>query len=687
MCATIHSVGVTKASHMTRVLSLSVTLLGLTVCAAALAQEPVPLKPGESVERELGPNQTHVYTVELVAEAFVLGQANQKSIDVVVTILDPEGSRVDRFDGPARGPEIFSFVGRVPGGYRIEVTPFLDDETGDYAITLERVEPAATTPAGRVDQLFAAWDHPGSPGAAVAIARDGVVLHEAGYGSAQLEYDIPITPSTVFHVASVSKQVTAFAVAMLAAQGRLSLDDDIRRHLPELPDFGDTITIRHLLHHTSGLRDQWTLLAMAGWRLDDVITRDQIMRVVTRQRQLNFEPGDRYLYCNTGYTLLAEIVARTTGQSFPEWTAEHLFEPLGMASTHFHDDHQMIVPNRAYSYASGSSGGYRKSVLSYANAGATSLFTTAPDLIRWMHSLDTGALGGPDVIELMHARGVLNDGDTISYALGLEHGTFRGLPTVGHGGADAGFRSNALRFPGRGLAIAVLSNLASFDAGDMSRRIAEIYLADELADMPDEAPAEEAVDAPAEAPNLDPEILKAYEGEYQLGPGVRLAVRLAGHHLVAQATGQPEVDLEPRSETTFAVPSVGADLAFVRDSDGAVTGLVLRQGGREIEAPRVERFDPATVDLTAYSGVFDSPELETTYELVAQDSVLIARHIRHDPITLTPSGPDRFTSDRWFFGEVRFERAADGSITAMRVSSGRVRNLLFVTRVEGKVLR
>lgn len=667
--------------------SQSVVFLGLAVCSAAVVQESTRLRPGEPVERQLGPNQAHVYTVVLPAEGFVLGRADQRSIDVVVTVLDPEGARVDRFDGPARGPEIFTFVGRAPGDYRIEVTPFRDDETGDYAITLDRVEPLADTPSGRVDQLFAAWDRPGSPGAAVAVARNGEILHEAGYGSAQLEYDIPITPSTVFHVASVSKQVTAFAVAILATEGRLSLDDDIRRHIPELPDFGDTITIRHLIHHTSGLRDQWTLLAMAGWRLDDVITRDQILRVITRQRELNFKPGDRYLYCNTGYTLLAEIVARTTGQSFPEWTAEHLFEPLGMTSTHFHDDHQMIVPNRAYSYAPGSTGGYRKSVLSYANAGATSLFTTARDLVLWMHNLDTGELGGPEVVERMHARGILNDGDTISYAFGLGHDTFRGLPTVGHGGADAGFRSDVLRFPGRGISIAVLSNLASFDAGGMSRRIAEIYLAEELTRAPKGTAGEEPPETRAEAPSVDREILEAYQGEYELGPGVRLEVRLAGDRLVAQATGQPELELEPRSEATFAVPSVGAELAFIRESDEFATAVVVRQGGREIRAERVEDFVPATVDLTAYTGVYDSPELQTTYELVAEDGVLIAKHIRHDPITLTPSRPDQFTGDRWFFGEARFERAEDGSITGMRVSAGRVRNLLFAKRMQGEVRR
>lgn len=230
----------------------------------------------------------------------------------------------------------------------------------------------------KVDQLFATWDKPESPGAAIAVIKDGVVVYKRGYGSANLEYNVPITPQTVFHVASVSKQFTAFAIALLAHQGKLSLDDDIRKHLPEVPDFGKKITIRHLIHHTSGLRDQWTLLGMAGWRLDDVITKEHILKMVRHQKELNFDPGAENLYSNTGYTLLAVIVERVSGQSFRDYTDANIFKPLGMTNTHFHDDHERIVKNRAYSYSpAGPGGGFKAAPLNYANVGATSLFTTA----------------------------------------------------------------------------------------------------------------------------------------------------------------------------------------------------------------------------------------------------------------------------------------------------------------------
>ncbi len=444
--------------------------------------------------------------------------------------------------------------------------------------------------------------------------------------------------------------------------------------------------MRHLIHHTSGLRDQWNLLALAGWRLDDVITRDQILRLITRQRELNFEPGAEYLYCNTGYTLLAEIVSRVTGQPFPEWTRENLFEPLGMTRTHFHDDHQEIVPGRAYSYEHDPEGGYRKSVLSYANAGATSLFTTAPDLVRWMRNLDTGGVGGSQVLETVHTRGVLNDGDTIPYAFGLVHGAFLGLATVGHGGADAGFRSNVLRFPEQGLSVVVLSNLAGFNPGGLARGAAEVFLGE--MDVLPEAPAEggERTDpATGETVSVDPEILRDYVGSYRVG-GIVVEISVDDGRLIATAQDDA-LELQARSETEFRSPPQDVTIVFVRDQTGEVTHFLLRQGGQETEAPRIPPFDAASVELAAYVGTYDSPELETTYELVVEDSALVARHVRHDAIALTPVEEDVFSGSAWFFGETRFERGPGGEITGMRVSSGRVRDLLFVKRAEGSVRR
>lgn len=332
--------------------------------------------------------------------------------------------------------------------------------------------------SAKVDALFAEWDKPDSPGAALAVVKNGSVIYKRGYGSANLEYGIPITPSSIFHIASVSKQFTTMAVGKLAQEGKLSLDDEVRAHIPEVPDFGKPITLRHLIHHTSGMRDQWELLVMAGWRMDDVITRAHILKMVSRQVELNFDPGEEHLYCNTGYTLLAETVERVSGQSFREWTEANFFKPLGMTRTHFHDDHEMLVKNRAYSYAPKKAGGFKKSVLNYANVGATSLFTTVEDLARWVRNFEDGRVGGPSVLKQMHEQGVLNSGDRIGYAFGLAVGQHRGLRTVGHGGADAGYRSALIRFPDQRFAVIILSNLSAFDPGRLALQVADIYLAD-----------------------------------------------------------------------------------------------------------------------------------------------------------------------------------------------------------------
>jgi CubicO group peptidase (beta-lactamase class C family) len=655
------------------------------IAAALLAIQPNPvnaqdevtdLRLNSRIERELASGETHRFKVALRSDRYMFANVEQLGMDVVVRIQDPAGREVDEIDGSGeRGTEFVTLFSETSGEYRIEITPYDPEaESGGYAITILRIEPVASTMSGQVDQLFAPWNVPGSPGAALAVARGGAIVYEQGYGLAQLEYEVPITPTTVFHVASVSKQFTAFAVTMLADAGKLSLDDDIRIHLPEVPDFGDTITIRHLIHHTSGLRDQWVLLAIAGWRLDDVITRDQIMRLVRRQRELNFTPGDEILYCNTGYTLLAEIVERVTGQSFAEWTAQNIFQPLGMTDTHFHDDHQLVVPNRAYSYAR-RGGGYRKAVLSYANVGATSLFTTVEDLVRWEDNLDDGRVGGPAVIEAMHTRGILNDGDTLSYAFGLGIGEHRGLRTVGHSGGDAGFRSYVVRFPEEELAVVVLSNLGDFSSSSMGLRVADVYLADKLEEeTPEPAPEQESEPPAVE---VDPAIYDDYAGDYQIGPEVVTVFR-DGDRLWARGPDEPRLELVPESETRFFVPARDLYVTFERDEAGEVNRFIASQGDEELEAQRIEPFAPEEVELAEYTGEYYSEELGTTYTLVVRDDALVATHVRHDTITLTPSAPDAFSGNTWFFGQVQFERDADGSITGFRVTSGRVRGLLFM---------
>ena len=262
----------------------------------------------------------HRYTVKIDADRFAYFNIIQDGVDVMITTFDPDGKKIQSFDSPngRKGPEPVMLFSDKKGNYVLEVTALEEKgHQGNYTIIWEKLEPRGVTPEKQIDQLFTAWNSLESPGAAVAVEKDGKVIFKKGYGSAELEYNIPITPQTVFHIASVSKQFTCFSILLLEKQGKLTINDDIRKYIPEVPDFGKVITLNHLMHHTSGLRDQWELLAMAGWRLDDIITKDQILRIVSRQKGLNFNPGDEYMYCNTGFTLLAEVVARVSGQAEP----------------------------------------------------------------------------------------------------------------------------------------------------------------------------------------------------------------------------------------------------------------------------------------------------------------------------------------------------------------------------------
>jgi CubicO group peptidase (beta-lactamase class C family) len=435
----------------------------------------------------------------------------------------------------------------------------------------------------RVDSLFAEWAAPGSPGAAVAVLRDGEIVLERGYGSAQLEHGVPITPQTIFHVASVSKQFTAFGVALLAARGQLSLDDDVRTHIPELPDFGRRITLRQLVHHTSGIRDQWELLATAGWRLDDVITKDHVLQLAVRQRELNFEPGAEHLYSNMGYTLLAEVVERVGGQPFPEWMRVNVFAPLGMHDTHMHDDHEHVVPRRAYSYRADAAAhtGWRNAVLSYANAGATSMFTTAADLARWLRNYETAGLGGPALIAQMRERGVLNSGDTLPYAFAIVRGEHGGRTTWSHGGADAGFRSVALHFPDERLGVVVLSNLASFVPARLAAAVADIYLGDVAAPT---AAGSSGPPAPAASPAayaLSAAELPAYEGTYY-SPELEAIYRIVAtpDGLVARHVRHGDIPLRAAERDHFTGDRwYFRTIGFSRDAAGSIDGFRL-SGGR-----------------------------------------------------------------------------------------------------------
>jgi len=330
----------------------------------------------------------------------------------------------------------------------------------------------------RIDSIFAPWDREDSPGCALGVVQNGRFLYTRGYGMANLDYRIPNSPSMVYYVGSVSKQFTAAAIALLAQEGRIALDAPVRTYLPELADYGTPLTIRHFVHHTSGIRDIYVLMDLAGIRMEDVFDDDAALALITRQKELNFTPGTDYLYSNSGYWLLGQIVERVTGESLREFARRRFFEPLGMSRSHFHDDPGHVMRDRVVSYARTGSGDHRVADLAnFDKIGAGGLYTTVEDLLKWDAAFHDPRVGGATWLEQMHTRGVLANGDTLPYAFGLTIGMHRGLRTVRHGGSLMGFRAEMLRFPDQRFTTLVLCNLASIAPAGLAERVAAIYLA------------------------------------------------------------------------------------------------------------------------------------------------------------------------------------------------------------------
>lgn len=542
-------------------------------------------------------------------------------------------------------------------------------------------KPAQDTPdprVSRVDALFADLNRKPSPGLAIAVVRNGKVILRRGYGLANIEHRVPITPSTVFDLASLSKQFTGLAVAMLAAEGKIKLGDDIRKYIPELPDFGRPITIAHLVHHTSGLRDWASALSVAGWRPDDPITFKQILTMAYNQRSLNFEPGAEYLYSNTGYVLLAELVQRVTGRSFREWTDEHIFRPLGMTNTHVREDYNEVIPNRADGYARGPNGTYRNTPDVITAFGSSSVFGTVDDFARWLINFDEAAIGGKSAMSIMFTPGKLNDGTPIKYGFGITHAAnrYKGLPFFTSSGGWASFNTYDAYFPEQKFGVVVFANADEnvVDAQDAVIKITDIYLEEEFTTKaPAQAPAARNIDLP-------PAVLDEYAGLYRLGPDSYMRVERYGTMLLSQETHGGHQLMSPISEKEFLVRGEDeeASIVFQRNAAGKVASLTYR--GQS--APRVDesQMRPPS-DLAEYVGDYDSEELGTSYRVVLKDGALQMQHRRRGTIPLKWLWREEFGSPDAYFGSVEFQRDGAGQVTGLLVNgSPRSRNIRFLKR-------
>ncbi len=527
-----------------------------------------------------------------------------------------------------------------------------------------------------VDLLFEKYNNNDTPGIAISVSKDGNVVYQNEFGMANLEYGIPITEKTKFHVASLSKQFTAFLILKLEDEGLLSINDDVRTYIPELPDYGNTITIQHLLTHSSGIRDQWRLLELAGWRMDDVIKTEQVFKLITNQKELNFVPGDKFKYSNSGYTLSAIIIERITNMSFANYAKQVIFEPLQMNDSFFYDDHEVLIPNRAYSYKKVNDQ-LKKSNLNFATVGPTSLFTTTEDMNKWAQNFKIGTIGNDRIFESMNQKAQKNDGQVSSYAKGQFVKNYKGFKMIYHSGSDAGYRSYFARFPEQGYEFTVFANASYISAYDEIFKLIDHYLKDEF-------PSNNNNDQTNEPfPYNNDQFITLSNTEIKKFEG-----------LYFDREQKQYWNVQSKNDTLFAtggVLSEATQLRAVGKNNFKVTGspydISVNFRDNDYNEPVLEFRIPDVmwlwlvkvnkIDTLDYLGSYYNDELDTTYDLIEKENELYLTHQKLDDIKIEQINKAYFSSNNRNFSNIRFKRNKVGKVVGFSVSNGSIENITF----------
>jgi CubicO group peptidase (beta-lactamase class C family) len=520
---------------------------------------------------------------------------------------------------------------------------------------------AADTKA--IDAVFANYDAPASPGCMLGVVSDGVFVYTRGYGRASVEHDVAFSPQTVFDIGSTSKQFLATAILLLVEDGKLSLDDDVRKYLPEVPDYGQTITIRHLLTHTSGLRDYITLMTLAGWQMEDVTSPALALDLVSRQKGLDFPPGTEFAYSNTGFFLASLVVERVSGKGLAPFAVERIFRPAGMDATRYMNDHAAVVPHRATGYEPADRG-FRVALSNWEQLGDGAVQTSIADLLKWDANFYAPRIGGERLVKALQDEGRLTSGQSIGYGLGLFVGTYRGVPTVRHGGSWAGYRAELLRFPTEKTSVMVLCNLATADPQHYADSVADIVLRGRLtepAPRPDRAGAEP-----------DTRALSGFAGTYWHDERM-LVTRFASHErgLAVIAGGQPR-PLESAGDGVYRARNQPVRYRFVEGTPRHVERLP-DGGGRPLVLVAQESWTPVGGELERYTGTYFSEELQARWHIARDGETLVVRDLRAPAQVLTPVFRDVFTSSGVV---VKFD-AAEGQARGFAVGAGRARGMRF----------
>jgi len=522
------------------------------------------------------------------------------------------------------------------------------------AVTALGADPTAQ----KVDHLFAAFDKAGSPGCSVGVIRNGSFVYKKSFGYASLELRVPLTPESVFYVGSVSKQFTAASVVLAAEQGYLFLDEDVRKYIPELPDYGHRVTLRQMLHQTSGFRDFFDLIALSGGNPAQIGSSADILKVIIRQKGLNNFPGAEWNYSNSNYFLLAEVVQRATKKSLARFAAENIFQPLGMNHTLFFDDNTLVVSNRVAAYDPGKNGKFLVDwSTTYDLVGGGGLMSTVDDLLLWDRNFLVNKLGKGTLVQQLQGHGVLNNGNQINYAMGLTLGEYRGLRTAEHSGANFGYRSEYLRFPQQRFSAIVLCNLSTAGPVGLARKIADLYLQGDL-------PTTSAPRVSSGFPG--PEI---YAGTY-LDPRTKTIYKFTveGGNLMGWGEALRRVAANQYYD-------LQGDIMTFSSNNGVMHLSLPIPGQLYFSGDRLQPLQLSAAELSGFTGNFYSEELDTTYKLWVEGGHLTVKLPNNPPIPLDAAGHDEFYSSD--LGDLVFHPEVGHRVSAFSLSTQASRGIIF----------
>jgi CubicO group peptidase (beta-lactamase class C family) len=517
--------------------------------------------------------------------------------------------------------------------------------------------------AQKVDQLFAPFDKAGSPGCSVGVIRNGGFVYKKSFGYANLELAVPLTPESVFYMGSVSKQFTAASVILAAEKGYLSLDDDVRKYLPELPDYGHPVTLRQMLHQTSGFRDLFDLISLSGHDPKEIDSPTDILKLIARQKGLNNVPGEEWIYSNSNYFLLAEVIQRTTKKSLARYAAENIFQPLGMVHTLFYDDNTLVVPNRVSAYDPGKNGNFLVDwSTTYYLVGGGGLMSNLDDLLLWDRNFYSDKLGKGRLVKELESHGVLNDGSQIDYAMGLDLGDYRGLPTVEHGGALFGYRTEFLRFPRQRFSVIVLCNVSSAYPEGLARKTADLYLQGDFASTTGESHPSQGFPNPA-----------TFAGTY-LDPRTKTIYKFTADRGDLIGWGEP---LRRIDANKFY--DLGSGVITFDNENGTMRASLRIPGELYFSGDRIQPLQLSLDELSRFTGNFRSDELDSTYMLSVEDKRLKVKRQRYAVVPLDAATQNEFYSGD--LGTIVFHTDANHHVSAFNLFTQQARGIVF-TKVD-----